>query len=120
VVLFPSVSLRASPLTAGSTGIMRGSYGGAVFHCSKLHASGVVETFMPFVRCAAGRRNLAGTPFVPPPSPGRGKRRGSGAIWCAVTPPRALQPCARLADGGLHENAAHFMIAGLGAGVLAL
>jgi hypothetical protein len=34
VVLFPSVPLRASPLTAGSTGIMRGSYGGAAFRYS--------------------------------------------------------------------------------------
>jgi hypothetical protein len=34
VVLFPSVPLRASPLTAGSTGIMRGPHGGAAFRYS--------------------------------------------------------------------------------------
>jgi hypothetical protein len=48
------------------------------------------------------------------------------AIWCAVTPPPyfsktsppdSTQPRAPLAEGSLHENAAHFMIAGLGAGV---
>ena len=31
---------------------------------------------MPFVRRAAGRRTLCGTPFVPTPSGGHGKRRG--------------------------------------------
>jgi hypothetical protein len=31
----------------------------------------------PFVRRAAGPRNLAGTPFASTPSPGHGKRRGT-------------------------------------------
>jgi site-specific recombinase XerD len=44
----------------------------------------------------------------------------AAALQQKTSPHDSTQPCARLADGGLHENAAHFMIAGLGAGVPAL
>jgi hypothetical protein len=35
----------------------------------------------------------------------------TAALQQKTSPPDSTQPCARLADGGLHENAAHFMIA---------
>jgi hypothetical protein len=84
---------------------MRGSYGGAAFRCPRpLHpvnssAAGgkAVETFMPFVRRAAGRRNLAGTPFVPTPSPGHGKRRGHRQGGIAEQPACGLDRTSRAA-----------------------
>jgi hypothetical protein len=60
---------------------------------------------MPFVRRAAGRRNLARTPFVPTQPPGHGKRRGhrQGGAQRSTPPLAALTALAAPRGIGAHD-----------------